>query len=107
MSQPISALEQHIPYTPNLKTKSALKVKLTKAICPCTTTMVQDIITLKQAFIASFDTTGNKFGTYTIRTNPSFTPVQHAHRKVPIEYWEEIECILDEMVKKGVITLVS
>ena len=44
---PIPALKQHILYNPNLKTKSALKVKLTKVTSPCTTTTVQDIITLK------------------------------------------------------------
>ena len=46
-------------------------------------------------------------GTYTIRTDPSITPVQHACRKVPIKYMEQIEFTLDEMVKKGVIVPVS
>ena len=34
-------------------------------------------------------------------------PVQHAWRKVPIEYQEQIECTLDDMVNKGVIAPVS
>ena len=92
---------------PNLKTKSALKVKSTKVTSPCSTTMVQGIIALKQAFHASFDTIGNMSRTYTIRTDPSVTPLQHTKMKVPIEYREQIECTLNEMVEKGVIVPVS
>ena len=92
---------------PYLKAKSALKVKSTKVNSPCSTTMVWDIIVLKWAFLASFDTIGNMSGTYTSRTDPSVTPVKHAWRKVSIEYREQIECTLNEMVKKGVITPVS
>ena len=44
---------------------------------------------------------------YTIRINPSIIPVQHAHRKVLIDYREQIECTLNEMVEKGVIAPVS
>ena len=44
---------------------------------------------------------------YTIRTNPSVTPVQHAQGKVPIKHWEQIEHTVDDMVDKGVITPVS
>ena len=69
--------------------------------------MVHDIIILKWAFLASFNTIGNMSGTYTIRTDPSTTPVQHAHRKIPIEYQEQIEHTLNEMVKKGVMPSVS
>ena len=46
-------------------------------------------------------------GTYTIKTNPSIPPVQHAQHKVPIEYQEQIECTLDDMIGKGVIAPVS
>ena len=46
-------------------------------------------------------------GTYTIRTDSSITPVWHAHRKVPIEYCEQIEHTLDAMIKKGVIVPLS
>ena len=49
----------------------------------------------------------NMPGTYTIWTDPSVTPVQHAQQKVPIEYQEQIECTLNDMVVKGVIVPVS
>ena len=103
----VPALKQHVPYTPNLKIKSHIKAKLTKVTSPCTTTMVQDIVTLKWVFLASFNTIGNMSGTYTIRTNPSITPGQHSCRKVSIEYRDQIECTLNEMVKKGVNVSVS
>ena len=41
--------------------------------------------------------------TYTVRTDPSVPPVQHARQKVPIEYRDQIEQALDDMVLKGVI----
>ena len=69
--------------------------------------MVQEIIALKWAFLASFDAIGNISGTYTIRTDPSITPVQYGQSKVPIEYREQIECTLSDMVEKGVIAPVS
>ena len=50
-----------------------------------------------------FDTIGNMSKTYTIKTNPSITPVQHIQRKVPIEYWDQIEKTLDDMVVLRVI----
>ena len=71
------------------------------------TAQVQDIMALKWAFPDSFDTIGNMSGTYTIRTDPTILPIQHAQQKVPTEYWEQIECTVNEMVKKGVITPVS
>ena len=55
----------------------------------------------------TFDTIANMPGTYTIRTDPALTPVQHALWKIPIEYCEQIEKALDEMVLKGVIAPVS
>ena len=48
-------------------------------------------------------TIGNMSGTYTNRTDPNILPVQHAQCKVPIEYWEQIEKMLDDMAAKGVI----
>ena len=77
------------------------------ATSPHSTVLVQDIIVLKRAFPDSFDTIGNMPGTYTIRTDPSIPPVQHARHKVPIEYKEQIEKALDEMVLKGMITPAS
>ena len=43
-------------------------------------------------------------GTYTIRTNPSEPSVQHAWCEVHIECEEQIECTLNDIVTKGVIT---
>ena len=70
---------------------------------PCSTTQVWDIIALKRAIPDSFDTIDNMPGTYVIRTDPAIPPVQHARQKVPIEYREQIENALDEMVLKGII----
>ena len=74
---------------------------------PHTTAQVWDIIALKQAFSNSFDTIGNMTRTYTIRTDPSFPPVQHARLKATTKYKDQIEKALDEMVLKGVIAPVS
>ena len=52
---------------------------------------------MKQAFPTSFDTVGNMSGKYTIRLDPTITPVQHARCKVPIHYKEEIEKTLKDM----------
>ena len=81
--------------------------KSAEVTTPPSTAVVQDIIAMKQAFHNSFNTIGNTCGTYTIRTNPAITPVQHTLQKVPIEYQEQIECTLEDMVNKGVITPVS
>ena len=62
---------------------------------------------LKRAFPDSFDTIGNMPSTYTIRTDPSVPLVQHARWKVPIEYRDQIEKALDDMVLKGVIAPVT
>ena len=87
--------------------KSALKVQLTKATAPCSTSMVQDIMALQQAHPNSFDVIGNMSGTYANRTNPKVLPVQHARCKNQFKYMEQIECTVDEMVGKGVIVPVS
>ena len=52
---------------------------------------VCDIVAMKKAFPKSFDHVGNMPGTYTICLDPSVSPAQHARRKVPIEYKEQIE----------------
>ena len=62
---------------------------------------------LRRAFPDSFDTIGNMPSTYTIRTDPSVPPVQHTRQKVPIEYRDQIEKALDDMVLKGVIPPVT
>ena len=68
---------------------------------------VQDIMVLNRTFPDSFDTTDNMPSTYTIRTDPSVPPVQHARQKVPIEYRDQIEKALGDMVLKGVIPPVT
>ena len=83
------------------------EVQLPPASSPHTTAQVWAIIALKRAFPDSFDTIGNMPRTYTIRTDPAFPPVQHARHKVPIEYKEQIEKALDDMVLKGMIATVS
>ena len=49
------------------------------------------IVAIKAAFPKSFGRVGNMPGTYTIRTDPSIPPAQHARCKVPIECEEQIE----------------
>ena len=68
---------------------------------------MQDIVSLKNAFPESFDTSGNMPGEYTIHLNPSFPPVQCTRRKVPIECREAIEKLLRDMVDQGIITPVT
>ena len=68
---------------------------------------MRDIISLKFAFPQSFDTTGNMPGVYTICLDPSVPPVQHAHRKVPIECREAIEKLLQDMVDQKIIAPVT
>ena len=62
---------------------------------------------LKRAFPDSFDTVSNMPHTYTIRTDPSVFLVQHARQKVPIEYRDQIDKALDDMVLKGIIAPVT
>ena len=72
-----------------------------------TTDDVCDIIAMKKAFPKSFDGVGNMPGTYTIRLDPSVPPAQHARRKVPIEYKEQIEKALQQMEDLKIITPVT
>ena len=75
----------------------------TKATSPTSTTLVQDIVTLKWAFPDSLDTIENISGTYTIRDWPKHCPCPACQRKTPIEYLEQIEHTLNDMVDKEVI----
>ena len=68
---------------------------------------VWGIVVLKRTFPDSFDTIGNMPSTYTIRTDPLVPQLQHARWKVPIEYRDQIEKALDDMVLKGVIAPVT
>ena len=72
-----------------------------------TTDDVHDIIAMKKAFPMSFDHVGNMPGTYTIHLDPSVPPAQHARRKVPIEYKEQIEKALQQMEDLKIMTLVT
>ena len=59
---------------------------------------------LQVLFPNSFDCIGDRKGEYNIKTDPTVPPVQHRRQKVPIEYKEEIEKELAEMVWQGIIT---
>ena len=62
---------------------------------------------MKKAFPKSFDHVENTTGTYTIHLDPSVPPAQHARRKVPIEYKEQIEKALQQMEDLKIITPVT
>ena len=59
---------------------------------------------LQALFPNSFDCIGDMQGEYNIKTDPTVPPVQHRRWKVPIEYKEEIEKELAEMVWQRIIT---
>ena len=59
---------------------------------------------LQALFPNSFDCIRDMKGEYDIKTDPTVPPVQHGRWKVPIEYKEEIEKELAEMVQQRIIT---
>ena len=59
---------------------------------------------LQALYPNSFDCIGDMQGEYDIKTDPTVPPVQHGRWKVPIEYKEEIEKELTEMVWQRIIT---
>ena len=59
---------------------------------------------LQALYPNSFDCIRDMQGEYDIKTDPTVPPVQHGRRKVPIEYKEEIEKELAEMVWQRIIT---
>ena len=59
---------------------------------------------LQALFPNSFNCISDMKGEYDIKTNPTVPPVQHGRWKVPIEYKEEIEKELAEMVQQRIIT---
>ena len=59
---------------------------------------------LQALYPNSFDCISDMQGEYDIKTNPAVPPVQHGRWKVPIEYKEEIEKELAEMVWQRIIT---
>ena len=75
----IPALKACKPSLPTTKPNSALKpIKPKVTLTFPSTAAAQDIVTLKQAFLSSFDTIGNMSVMYTSRTQPSIFPIQHA-----------------------------
>ena len=58
---------------------------------------------LQVLFPNSFDCIGDMQGKYNIKKDPTIPPVQHRRQKVPIEYKEEIEKELAEMVWQKII----
>ena len=59
---------------------------------------------LQALYPNSFDCIGDMQGEYDIKVDPTVPPVQHGRWKVPIEYKEEIEKELAEMVHQRIIT---
>ena len=59
---------------------------------------------LQALFPNSFNCIRDMKGEYDIKTSPTVPPVQHRRQKVPIEYKEEIEKELAEMVWQRIIT---
>ena len=59
---------------------------------------------LQALFPNSFDCIGDMQGEYNIKIDLTVPPVQHRRWKVPIEYKEEIEKELAEMVQQRIIT---
>ena len=61
-------------------------------------TSIESTRDLQALFPNSFDCIGDMSGEYNIKTDLTVLPVQHGRRKVPIEYKDEIEKELGEMV---------
>ena len=59
---------------------------------------------LQVLFPKSLDCIWDMKGKYNIKTDPTVPPVQHGRWKVPINYKEEIEKELAEMVQQRIIT---
>ena len=59
---------------------------------------------LQTLYPNNFDCISDMQGEYHIKMDPSVPPVQHSRQKVPIEYKEEIQKELSEMVQQGIIT---
>ena len=72
-----------------------------------TTADVCDIVPMKKTFPNSFDHVGNIPGAYTICLDPSVPPVQHARRKMPIDYKELTEKPLQHMEDLEIIKPVT
>ena len=65
--------------------------------------LIKDKEQLTAIYPNSFDRIGSLKGEYTIKIDPSVTPVQQARRKVPIESKEAICAALDSMITGGIL----
>ena len=66
-------------------------------------TLIKDKEQLTAMYPNSFDRIGSLKGEYTIKIDPSITPVQQARRKVPIESKEAICAALDSMIEGDIL----
>ena len=66
-------------------------------------TSIESTRDLQTLFPNSFDCISDMYGEYDIKTDLTVLPVQHRRCKVPIEYKDEIEKELGEMVQQGII----
>ena len=65
--------------------------------------LIKDKEQLTAMYPNSFDRIGSLKGEYTIKIDPSITPVQQARRKVPIERKEAISVGLDSMIAGDIL----
>ena len=65
--------------------------------------LIKDKEQLTAMYPNSFDRIGSLKGEYTIKIDPSITPVQQAGRKVPIESKEAISAALDSMIAGDIL----
>ena len=66
-------------------------------------TLIKDKEQLTAMYPNSFDRIGSLKGEYTIKIDPSITPVQQARHKVPIESREAISAALDSMIAGDIL----
>ena len=66
-------------------------------------TLIKDKEQLTAMYPNSFDRIGSLKGEYTIKIDPSITPVQQARCKVPIESKEAISAALDSMIAGDIL----
>ena len=67
-------------------------------------TSIESTRDLQALFYNSFDCISDMSGEYDIKTDLTVLPVQCIRHKVPIDYKDEIEKELGEMVQQGIIT---
>ena len=65
--------------------------------------LITDKEQLTAMYLNSFDRIGSLKGEYTIKIDPTITPVQQVRRKVPIESKEAICAALDTMIEEDIL----